>query len=245
MGITILGGSGFIGNHLTSYLSANNVPFWAPQKGDSAIYENHLGDVIYCIGLTADFRSRPFDTIEAHICFLKEVLTSCQFDSLVYLSSTRIYEGRNGHDPAAEGDALTVNPNLPGDLYNISKLAGESLCHAAKEKNVKIARLANVYGGDFSSSNFITDIINESLTQGRITLKTSMDSFKDYVNIDDAIELIVKILTNGKEKVYNVASGINIANAEIVSAIQEATGCTLQVKDNAPTVQFPSICIQR
>jgi len=31
------------------------------------------GHVIYCIGLTADFRQKPFETIEAHVSKLAEV----------------------------------------------------------------------------------------------------------------------------------------------------------------------------
>ena len=35
------------------------------------------------------FRGRPYDTVDAHVHYLQEVLTRCQFDSLTYLSSTR------------------------------------------------------------------------------------------------------------------------------------------------------------
>ena len=80
---------------------------------------------IFAIGLTADFRSRPLDTMDAHVSALAEVLRCGRFDSLTYLSSTRVYAGL----PRGCGNAtLVVNPSDASDLYNLSKLAGEALC---------------------------------------------------------------------------------------------------------------------
>ncbi len=60
-------------------------------RGDATWRGADLGHAFYCIGLTADFRSRPFETIEAHCGLLKEVLSGSRFSSFVYLSSTRVY----------------------------------------------------------------------------------------------------------------------------------------------------------
>jgi len=58
---------------------------------DESLDGRDLGHIIYCIGITADFRRRPHDTITAHVTKLQEVLTRTSFESLVYLSSTRVY----------------------------------------------------------------------------------------------------------------------------------------------------------
>src|SRR5437868_14664917 len=88
--ITVLGASGFIGSHIVRELEQRGEKYYAPAKVET-IWDKDLGNIIYCIGLTADFRTRPFDTVEAHVCKLNELLKRGRFDSLLYLSSTRVY----------------------------------------------------------------------------------------------------------------------------------------------------------
>src|SRR5690349_9863815 len=121
---TILGGQGFIGSRLTSWLRQRGHEVFVPRR-DERLVGKQLGLAVYAIGVTSDFRQRPFDTVAAHVCRLNEVLRECDFESLTYLSSTRVYHGLQGI--ADENSRLTVDPQRPDELYNISKLAGESL----------------------------------------------------------------------------------------------------------------------
>src|SRR5688572_26915815 len=93
--ITVLGASGFIGSRLVSHRAATGAGFQAVVRME-ALSTRPLVPVIYCIGLTADFRSRPLNTVEAHVCKLLEVLRKCEFESLLYLSSTRLYTPGDG-----------------------------------------------------------------------------------------------------------------------------------------------------
>ena len=70
------------------------------------------------------------------------------FDSFVYVSSARLYY--NGISTNEEDD-IVINPNNLNDLYNISKVMGESACIASSKKNIKIIRPSNVTGNNFSS----------------------------------------------------------------------------------------------
>lgn len=233
MKFTILGASGFIGSHLRAHLEETGHECFVPARGDASVFGQELGHVIYCIGLTADFRQRPFDTVRAHVCFLAEVLEKAKFESLLYLSSTRVYAG------AASGDEDAQL--MAGDLYNLSKLAGESLCFASGRANVRVARLSNVFGNDFSSDNFLPSLIRSAVADGRVILGTTLDSAKDYVSIDDVASILPKIALAGKQRVYNVASGRNISNRELVEIIRELTGCTVEVAGDARHVLFSPI----
>ena len=82
---TVLGASGYIGSRLVAHLRAQGHTVWAPARGDAEVFTRPLGHVMYCVGLTADFRTRPFDTVDAHVGLLAEVLRRAQFDSLLYL----------------------------------------------------------------------------------------------------------------------------------------------------------------
>lgn len=238
---TVLGASGFIGSRIVRALDARALPYRAPQRGDD-LRGMPLGDVLYSIGLTADFRRRPYDTVRAHVCHLLSLLEGADFESFLYLSTTRLY-GKAGS--TGEDVSLVVNPHDPSDLYNLSKLMGESVCLATNRPNVRIARLSNVYGDDFSSENFLSSVIRDAVMQGHVTLHTSRASAKDYVSIDDVVQLLPRIAREGRQRMYNVASGMNTTNAEILDVVRQQTGCRVEWSEDAETIAFPPIRIDR
>lgn len=241
MKFTVLGATGFIGSNVCSYLRHTGHDVWAPVHNDLAMFSRPMGHVMYCIGLTADFRERPYDTMRAHVGVLTELLERADFDSFLYLSSTRVY-ARNLN--TSENESISVNVNSPSDLYNISKLAGESLCRSCGRSDVKIARLSNVIGPDLASKNFIFDLVRESI-EGQMFLQTSLLSSKDYIWIDDVVRLLAVISTAGSETIYNVASGFNLSHSEIVDKLIHLTGSTIAVLPDAPLQMFPVINTQR
>ena len=239
--ITVLGASGFIGHRLIERLGELNLERYAPARAENLTGKN-LGDVIYCIGLTADFRSRPFDTVEAHVCKLLQVLRDSEFDSLLYLSSTRLYGVRG--DSTTEESVLRIEPLSHSDLYNASKAMGESLVLNCGRKT-RVARIANVYGGDFASDNFLSTIVRDAVNKTNIVLQTSAASVKDYVSVDDVVNGLIQIATKGRERIYNLASGVNVSNGELAESLRSLTGCAVEFSPGAPTVSFPPISIER
>jgi nucleoside-diphosphate-sugar epimerase len=240
--ITVMGASGFIGSHLVGKLRSQGHDFYAPQK-DEDIWKKNLGNVIYCIGLTADFRTKPLDTVEAHVCYLSKVLRQCKFDSLLYLSSTRVYGVRE--DTAYEEDVIHSRPLDFSDLYNISKIMGESMCFAAGKDKMRVVRLSNVYGYDSKSENFIFSLIRDALRKKKIVLNTTLDSSKDHISVHDVVNVLPEIAIHGRHKIYNVAIGENITAGQIVDAFSKLTGCVVEVNKNAERICFPNINISR
>ena len=240
-GFTVLGSSGFIGSNLVQCLLSQGFSCWAPGRAED-VSSRPLGHAVYCIGLTADFRERPYDTVRAHVCRLLEILEKADFASLLYLSTTRIYKGTA---IAREDDSIRVDSSQPSDLYNISKIMGESLCLASGRPNVRIVRLSNVYGRDFSSDNFLSYVIREAVETRKVILQNTMASEKDYVRIDDVVRLLPQISLSGRHKIYNVASGINTTNRALMEVIQHVTGCAVEVAEGAATTVFPAIGIER
>jgi nucleoside-diphosphate-sugar epimerase len=238
--ITVIGARGFIGSHIVAKLKMYQIPCFAPERDDSAVFTTPLGTVIYCAGLTADYRKRPFDTVHAHVTLLSDLLEKANFESFIYLSSTRVYYAGNLGEEKAN---LIVNPNEPEYLFNISKLMGESLCLSQLSRDIRIVRIANVYGDDYSSDNFLFSIIRDAVDKGEIVLQTTLDSEKDYVNVHDVSEILIKIARQGTARLYNIASGMNLTHKALVERIQELTGCRVIVEDGAPEIKFPVINI--
>jgi len=104
---TILGAGGFLGSHLLPRLIQSGYSVSTPAKINSDVLKARHGRIIYCIGLTSDFRSRPLETMQAHVCILRDLLEHTEFESLTYLSSTRVYHGAS---TTIENSSLCVNP---------------------------------------------------------------------------------------------------------------------------------------
>ena len=242
MKAAVFGAAGFIGRNLTLHLRAQGWDVLALGRGDEAWRGAELGHVFYCAGLTADFRVRPFDALEAHVSLPVEILRRARFDSFLYCSSTRVYAGAA---LAVETAPLTVDPNQPGDLYNLSKLTGEAACLAHPNPAVRIARLSNVFGHDPASDNFIGSIVRDAVGAGRVRLMTDPRSAKDYIAVADVVVALERIAVTGGDRVYNVAAGVNTANGEILSALAAASGCAVEFEPDSPLVEFPPIDVHR
>lgn len=239
---TILGASGFIGSHLVAHLRKEGAECLCPERFER-ISGAGLGDVICCVGLTADFRMKPFETVEAHVCYLVNALRQYKFDSFMYLSSTRVYGSRPGI--ASEDDAVRVEPLKGDDLYNISKVMGESICFSSGRHNIRVVRLSNVYGYDQKSENLVFTLIKDALASRKIVLGIALGSAKDHVSVSDVVRVLPQIALHGRQQVYNVARGENTTVGQITNKLRELTGCTVEVNADARTVRLPRIDINR
>lgn len=235
--ITVLGGTGFVGSQIVKDLKASNANFIAPLRNE-ILHSKNLGDVIYCIGLTADFREKPHDTITAHVSYLNDLIKNNQFKSLTYCSSTRLYIHNT---QTSENSKISIDITDPFDLYNSSKLTGELLALNCGRKNIKIARLSNVFGLDFYSNNFITSITKDAILNNSVELRTTPNSAKDYISVKDVSEMLIKLSSLEKTGIYNIAYGSNFNNQSILNKLSELTGCKICYAKNAQTIIFSEI----
>lgn len=241
---TVLGATGTIGAALTLHLRMQGHQVDAPGREDARLFTRDLGHALYCIGVTADFRTRPLETVEAHVCLLRKLLAGAQFESLTYLSSTRVFGGGTG-DAVNEDTPLSVNSNDPSDLYNLSKLMGESLCLHGGRAKVRAVRLSNVVGGnEAGSQNFIPALVVEA-RKGAITLRSDPDSAKDYIAIEDVVEMLPRIALQGRHRLYTLASGTQISHRHWVEAIAARFGARVTYTPGAPRFAFPPLSIAR
>ena len=235
---TVFGATGFVGRALVQHLTAEGYAVRTLTRGDESWQGADLGHAYYTIGLTADFRSRPFETIDAHVSLLTRILRGAQFQSFVYLSSTRVYATT---DTTRESAPIPVSPGNPDHLYNISKLMGESACLGSGLANARVARLSNVFGHDLASENFLTAVLREAASERRVSLRTSLASEKDYVWVGDVVRALEAIATRSTDPITNVAFGRNVTHGEIMDALRASMGVEIRVAPGAPTIAFPMI----
>jgi nucleoside-diphosphate-sugar epimerase len=228
MKATIIGGHGFIGKGLLKRLTHDGWECWVPDRDDPELFKKDLGYVFYCAGLTADYAARTFDTVNAHVCLLNAVIHNAQFKSLVYLSSTRIYDNTNC-SIATEDISLTLNPHESRHLYDLSKALGESVCLVAGKDKAKVARLSCVYNNQEDEDGFLPNLLRQVLTKSSyenstIILESSINFARDYVHLYDVINSLILIATKGNQQIYNVASGENTTNKKLFLLLEQLSG---------------------
>lgn len=244
---TVIGGAGFIGRHLVDRLRAEGWDCAVPGR-EVASFAGDLGHVFFCAGLTGDFEVRPFDTVEAHVTVLSRLLQEATFTSLVYLSSTRLYD-TSGVAEADETTPLVLDPRNPRHIYDLSKALGESLCLRTGSGRARIARLSNVYGpAPDDGGGFLADVVRLAADGARspeVVLDTSEDAGRDYVRLDDVIEALVAIAVRGTQPIYNVASGTNVSNGDLFEAVRRETGVHLRGSAGREASPTPRVVIDR
>jgi nucleoside-diphosphate-sugar epimerase len=237
---TVVGGRGFIGNALCAALRAG---------GDDVVSATHrdvpagtpLGHVIYASGVSASTAEDASYAYATHVEGVRRILDAGTFDSLLYLSSTRVYDGAAATN---EETAPVVRPAAGRDLYRITKLAGEALCLAHPSPAVRVARLSNVSGANFASPLFLSDVLRQAAREGCVKVRTTRASAKDYITIGDACRYLIAIARGGRERLYNVAQGENVENGAIYDALA-ARGIAVEIAPDAATVLTPPIDVRR
>ncbi len=222
---TVIGGHGFIGAALVRHLRANGwecrVPprdaLW-PETGQA------LGHIFYCAGLTGDYLARAADTVEAHVSLLVRVLQSQAWDSLVYLSSTRLYDSLPPGSLAHETELLPVAPQVSRHLFDLTKLTGESLCLAMGRGRARVARLSCVFEDMADPAGFLPALLRQVAQAPRgavVPIDSSPQAARDYIHMTDVLRGLVDIAQRGTQSVYNVASGENLSNARLADLVSQ------------------------
>lgn len=220
MRFTVLGSTGFIGKTLVAHLRAKGHDVVTPARDIQTLPGENMGHVIYAIGMTGNFREHPDKAVDAHVNVLQRLIKDAAFESWLYLSSTRVYGASKDN---AETAAISVMPNAD-TLYDLSKLLGEAICLSRKNPAVRVARLSNVYGAGQSEHTFLGSVLRDIKQNGKVMIGEAPQSSKDYVSVDDVAEWLELIALNGKERLYNLASGKATTHQELADSLGPAVG---------------------
>lgn len=226
--ITVFGSSGFIGRNLVEKLRSEGFETIDCPNRDERVSGRDLGTVYYCCGMTGDFRSDIPNLIEAHVSNVVRLVSENTAGKIIYLSSARVYGSRwDGSNALDETSEIVVQPNDLDYVYNASKIMGEmslrGICEAAGVQWCAL-RLSNVVGFDPLSPNSLWQLLREAAETEVLTFRSSPDSGKDYVALDDVLMVMVKIAQSAESGIFNVVSGRNTTNVELAESLCEITG---------------------
>ena len=244
---TVFGSTGFIGKNFVRYLRNRGHWVVTPRRNpdtETISCGGDLGHVVFAVGVTGDFRWRPFETVEAHVSRLAQLISVSKFQSWLVLSSARMYDAVPTGAPVNEEALFLVRPSADS-LYDLSKLLGEALCLSLPSDNVRIARLSNVYGPGQSKNTFLGAIISELALNNTVQIQEDSKSTKDYVSIDDVCVALEYIALRGKHRLYNVAGGQAISHGELANALEYVSRGRVDFAPAGAIRRLPAIDITR
>jgi UDP-glucose 4-epimerase len=242
MKILITGGGGFIGSHLADRLLADGHEVLAidtfstgrrrnlaDEREGLSLVEGSiadrelLGDTFDAFGPEAiahaaasykdpdawaeDARTNALGTAN-----MVEAARDARVGRIVYFQTALCYGTRPLEQP------ITLeHPIRPDSSYAISKTAGEQYIALSGIPFVSL-RLANIYGPRNLSGPPPT--FYQRLSDGKPCFV--VDSRRDFIFVDDLIEVVVAALQGTGEGHYHVSSGLDYAIKEIFDAVVEA-----------------------
>ena len=236
-------GQGFVGTNIVKFLKKKKCKVFLPKKGKYKFNKN-LHNVIYCIG-NDNWLNDPKGSFEANLGIVPKIIFDNKFSSFTLISSTRLYLG-NSKKNTKENNLIHINPNSRNFFFNSLKLSAESLCLSLPNKRIKVVRMSNLFGYNFSNQIYLLPtLIRNAINNKKINIFINKKSSKDFLCINEAFEVLLKIIKKGKYRLYNVASGKNIELSKISQKIKKITNCKINYKNQYKLIKEPIIDINR
>jgi UDP-glucose 4-epimerase len=182
------------------------------------------------VDLSRDYTvgKKCFDVNTIGTMNLLEALKHNKPTIFVYISTEEVY----GNGPIPFNEGQRVDPPSP---YAISKVAAEQLCSwYGKEYSfpVVIVRLGNFYGPEQPTTKYFAQIIVKALKNEPIPCNSGMKK-RDYLYVDDAVELIVKTFTSDTHTIINATGGMSYRLLDIIEIIKRLTNSSSDVQIGA------------
>jgi dTDP-glucose 4,6-dehydratase len=149
----------------------------------------------------------------------------------VYVSTDEVYGQLKTTDDPSWTEETPINPRNP---YSASKAAGELIVKAAHEThglNYNITRCSNTYGGSQPPRNLVPKIISCLLKNQSIPIHGSGKQFREWIFVEDHCSAIMKIIEESpSNEIYNIGTGVELTNLEMVNRIAQVLGKDPQIK---------------
>ena len=84
---------------------------------------------------------------------------------------------------------------------------------------IKVVRLSNLFGDNFTKqSTLLPSLIRKAVKEKKINIFVNRKSSKDYLDVNEALSVLFKIINKGKYRLYNIAYGKNIELYKITTS---------------------------
>ena len=169
------------------------------------------------------FMMNPVATLQintsATIALLQHLASGGHF---LFTSSSEVYSGLN-NVAFTESVAGTTTPLHPRAAYIEGKRGGETACQVFHSQGIHsfAVRLGDIFGPGTRKHDkrALNSFVEMALCQNKIELLDTGKAVRTYCYVEDAVELMCKILLYGKESIYNVGGKTSVTIAELAKEI--------------------------
>lgn len=238
--ICITGAHGFIGSHLVASIDNEQEIVCCDVRGEDMVRPDDLMELlktrkpsaVYHLGAISTTTETNTAAISLHnILFSCRLLEYCICHDIpfVYASSASVYGlGEHGFD---EETQLT-----PLNYYAISKASFDRFVLQKIKDNpdAKIygLRYFNVYGENESHKKDMASPVHKFFKQSKQTgtikvFEGSEDFFRDFVYVQDVVDITLSIEKHNQSGIYNAGSGIARSFMEVAENVSKITGAKI------------------
>ena len=236
-------GRGFVGTNFIKFLKEKKCNVFLPKKGKYKFNKN-LHNIIYCIG-NDNWIKDPKGSFEANLGIVPKIIFDNKFNSFTLISSTRLYLNSSKKN-TKESNLIQINPNIKNLFFNSLKLSAESLCLSLPNKRIRVVRMSNLFGDNFSNQIYLLPtLIRNAINDKKINILINKKSSKDFLYINEAFDVLLKIIKKGRYRLYNITSGKNIELSKISQKIKKITNCKINYKNQHKLIKETIIDISR
>lgn len=238
----VTGASGFIGQHVFSYLKNLDFNLVAFDRNDlktPSLFDLHslkqyclekeISAIVHLASRVKNIRSNHDidDEVSIAVNLLSTLKPGCLF---IYFSTADVY--------ADSSDILHEDSCLnPSSAYSKAKSKAEKeLVNLASLNGVSlvILRPSLVYGSGLPAGMFLSDL-SKSLSDGLTFSYSSRPIVRDLIHVHDVASAVAKILRqkNTTTGIYNLSTGIATSLSEIVRKVESIIGRELSTQRDA------------
>lgn len=239
--VTIVGGSGFVGQALLGELHAEGIEavglnsdtldLTSPDCLDTLCAELDTRTVLIVATRSrhAHGSSEGFMEDVAMATNIARALERCPVARCLYFSSVSVYG-----DSSTNLEVTEEAPIAPTNPYGVAKFVGECLIgQVARETAIPFVclRPCKIYGpGDHLETYGPARFIRSMMLHGQVTLFGDGSELRDYVFYRDVVRITVQFALGDRVGTFNVASGQSHSFQQIVACVAQLTGRDVRIE---------------
>ena len=228
--IGIIGGTGYIGNSLTSILDNYKIFCRSKKQKDSNVFngdiqnfsdvKHFLKSVDILINLSGQY-SDNLDFLNSNSIGMINIARACKIcnvKNLLHFSTINVY----GDNLKYFDEKRIPKPNT---YYSKIKYLSEEILKSFSDKynlDITIFRLSNIYGNP-QQNGIISNLINSLVNSKSILISHNGNQYRDFFHIDDLLTVIRFFIENPMEgfNIFNLCSSNSIKIKDLIKIINK------------------------
>jgi UDP-glucose 4-epimerase len=177
---------------------------------------------------------RPFEASDINIRGTMQVLDAARsvegLKSVIFASTAAVY-------PIYDGALSEAHAPGPVDIYGLSKLTGERLCHEFHLSSgipALVCRFFNAFGPYETNPHLIPAIHQQLVEKGPKIKLGNLDTLRDFIHVSDmarAVRMLFEKFDAGFD-IFNLGSGIEYSGKEVVEAFERSIGQPVEIEQD-------------